>query len=187
MYTSIYFPTLPTQSHLGVRPAFDFTELHHSIILLFSFFLSITVKVVGRLGFEPRKALRRQIKSLVSLATRSTTQFGWCGGPRTRDLGIKSPLLCQLSYTPPDYVHNMRITGGCSRARTCDQIVKSDLLYQTELYTLMPYCRHASRYHLRAGWCDTMSRSSLRPIWPFAYYQRRKDVLSVLLFLHNVS
>ena len=49
-------------------------------------------------------------------------EFYFCGsaGGRTRDLGIKSPLLYQLSYRP------VRAPGGI---RTPDPLIRSQMLF----------------------------------------------------------
>lgn len=137
---------------MGVRPALDSLELHHSTTL--SFYLKIHSPcrllepclaasqpgapipgtptwrhtflardcsrrhanklsrfiyhhnvVVGWEGFEPSKVLHRRIKSPVPLTAWLPTQFGWCGGDRTRDLRLKRPLLYQLSYTPSNVLY----------------------------------------------------------------------------------
>ena len=63
--------------------------------------------MVGRIGFEPMKAVGRQIYSLLPLTTRAPAQLnsgknGAGDRNRTGDLPLTRRLLYQLSYASPN-------------------------------------------------------------------------------------
>ena len=88
---------------------------------------SLREKMVGRIGFEPMKAVGRQIYSLLPLTTRAPAhdlRLGKNGAGdrnRTGDLPLTRRLLYQLSYASPTkhpfFLKGRWIIGGPSSKR----------------------------------------------------------------------